>query len=55
MTEDYRQEEQPAQEQPATPGESEPRPDQREPRGNPDREDIDVERGEGKLDRVSGN
>ncbi len=26
-----------------------------QPRANPDREDVDVERGEGKLDRIVGN
>lgn len=35
-------------------GESEPRPDQRGLRGNPDVEQIDVDRGQGKIDRVLG-
>lgn len=30
------------------------RPDQRPPRGNPDRDTVDVERGEEQLDRVLG-
>jgi len=30
------------------------RPDHRGPRGNPDAEAIDVERGEGKIERVLG-
>ncbi len=32
-----------------------PRPDQARPRGNPQIEDIDVDRGLGKMERVSGN
>jgi hypothetical protein len=55
MTENGYQEEQPTQEQSATPREGESRPDRQGPRGNPEREDVDVERGEGKIDRVSGN
>jgi len=38
----------------ATPRETEPHPDRKGPRGNPQREEVDVERGEGKLDRILG-
>ena len=55
MTHHGNHEEQPTQDQPAAPGEEEPRPDLRGPRGNPEREQDDVDRGEGKMDRVSGN
>ena len=45
MTENSHQEEQPTQEQSATPGEEEPRPDRQGPRGNPETEQQDVVRG----------
>lgn len=38
----------------ATPPETEARPDRVPPRGNPDVEEVDLERGKGKLDRILG-